>query len=249
MVVAAWCASILAGRDASLEAAPPAPAARVRPVPLEPPPAPPPQRAPPPREPEPESEAPAAPPQPAPRRVGRAELVRGEALLDAGGEFPALSFGYADFPTFGSYARSMTALGARFVVVQRREIVAAVELETAAITRFDSAAVYSPRARDYTGEEGIAPLARAARERFGARAVVMMLVPRPLDAGLFGGLARVLTERGEDPRQLREIRGRYERGPAGGVYLHVESAVRRDGSAVPVEAVFDLRQVAQGTAA
>jgi len=224
----------------------PAPAARVRPVAAKPPrPQPAPQPDPPAAEPslhEPEpSPAHSAP---LARRVGQAELAEGAALLDGAGEFPALSCSYEDFAGFRGYARAMAALGARLVVVRNREIVGAIDLDTGA---FGAAALgpgFSPRARDYTGEPGLAPLARAARERFGGRAVVMMLVPRALDAGLFGGLAQLLAERGEHRERVREIRGRYERGPGGGVWLRVEAAVRRDGSAVSMDALFDLGQIA-----
>ena len=61
-------------------------------------------------------------------------------------------------------------------------------------------------------------------------------------------LARLLAERGEGHGGLREIRGRYLRGPSGGVRLQVETALRRDGTAVPVDAVFDLGQIVAGAA-
>jgi hypothetical protein len=227
----------------------PTPAARVRPVAARPPPpelapqpAPPPEE-PPVREPKPSpaSPSPSAPPA---RRVGQAELVEGTALLDGAGEFPALSCSYEDFAGFRGYARAMAALGARLVVVRDREIVGAIDLETGAFGAASLGPGFSPRARDYTGEPGLASLARAARQRFGDRAVVMMLVPRVLDAGLFGGLARLLAERGERREGVREIRGRYERGPGGGVWLRVEAAVRSDGSAVRIDALFDLGQIA-----
>jgi hypothetical protein len=178
------------------------------------------------------------------RRVGQAELAEGTALLDGAGEFPALSCSYEDFAGFRGYARAMIALGARLVVVRDREVVSQVDLDTGAFDPASLGLAFSPRARDYTGEPGLARLARAARERFGDRAVVMMLVPRVLDAGLFGGLAQLLAERGEPRERVREIRGRYERGPGGGVRLRVEAAVRRDGSAVSLDALFDLGQIA-----
>lgn len=213
------------------------PLARVRPV-LE--------RPEPPPAPEPEAEPPeeAAARAAEPRPVGPSEVARGEALLDSGGSFPVLSFDYAAFPSFRSYARAMVRLGARFVVVHRREIVSSLDLETGAIGEFSGAARFSPRARDYTGEPELDALARAARERFGERAVVMMLVPRSLDAGLFGGLARALDERGQRRDALREIRGRYERAAGGGVHLRVDAALRRDGRRVPIETLFDLGQIA-----
>lgn len=202
-------------------------------------------------EPPPEPPAEPQPPkrvEPPAHRVDAADLASGGALLDGAGEFPVLSIGYEDFPSFRSYARAMTRLGARFVVVRSREIVGTVDLDTAATGSFRGGA-FSPRARDYTGEPGLAPLARAARESFGDRSVVMMLVPRRLDAGLFGGLARVLAESGEPHARLREIRGRYERTPGGGVRLRLEAAVRRDGTPIPIDALFDLRQIAGAAAA
>jgi hypothetical protein len=234
--------------DPSGEAEPPKPAAPVRIVQAlpEPAPEPGPQEAP---EPEPEpapQEAPAPDPElelrpepeprgerespePSPTRVGPPEFAEGEALLDAAGAFPVLSFSYEDFPSFRDYARAMSALGARFVAVRQRQIVGAVD-----------------PASDYTGEVGLAPLARVVRERFGPRTVVMMIVPRSFDAGLFGGLSRALAERGVGHEQVREIRGRYLRGAAGGVRLRVEGAVGRDGSALDLEALFDLGQIAGG---
>jgi len=205
------------------------------------------QKEPPPKPAPEEPPAPEKAPEPAPRRIEAADLVSGGELLDGSGGFPVLSFGYDDFPSFRSYARAMTRLGARFVVVRRREIVGTVDLETGATGDFVGGS-FSPRARDYTGEPGLTPLARAARESFGERAVVMMLVPRRLDAGLFGGLARALVERGERHAGLREIRGRYERGPGGGIRLRLEGAVRRDGTVVPIEALFDLGQIAGAAA-
>jgi hypothetical protein len=218
-------------------------AARVRPVLATPPP---PEPSPPPDPPA--EEPPPAPPEPSPdppaRLVGQAELAEGTALLDGAGEFPALSCSYEEFASFRGYARAMVALGARFVVVRDREIVGAIDLETGAFGAASLGPGFSPRARDYTGEPGLASLARESRERFGSGAVVMMLVPRALDAGLFGGLAQLLVERGERRESVREIRGRYERGPGGGVQLRVEAAVRRDGSAVSMDALFDLGQIA-----
>jgi hypothetical protein len=220
---------------------PPQPVAKQEPPKPEPP-------AEPEPEPEPEVEEEVAAEDAEARPVDAADLAAGGALLDGAGGFPVLSFGYEDFPSFRSYARAMTRLGARFVVVQRREIVGTVDLDTASTGRFAGGA-FSPRARDYTGEPGLTPLARAARERYGDRAVVMMLVPRQLDAGLFGGLARALDERGEPHAGLSEIRGRYERGPAGGIRLRLEGAVRRDGTVVPMDALFDLAQIAGGSPA
>jgi hypothetical protein len=252
-VVLAWSAALFAqhaqlGPDAPRAQRPAT--ARVRPVPeprparpAEPPPAPP-EAAPAPPEPvAPEPEP--APPEPAATRVSQADLRQGQGLLEGGGAFPALSFGYDAFPSFADYARAMVALGARFVVVRHRAIVGSVDLDSRAVDTAPLGRGFSPRARDYTSEPGLAPLARAARERFGSGAVVMMLVPRALDAGLFGGLARVLSEQGQPHAALREVRGSYERAPGGGVRLRVERAVRRDGTAVPVRAVFDLDRIAR----
>ena len=126
-----------------------------------------------------------------------------------------LSLDYEAFPSFRAYAREMTRLGARFVVVQKREIVSAIDLISGALQEFEAAGSYSPRARDYTGEPGLGPLAEAAKERFGERAIVMMLVPRRIDAGLFGGIARLLDEKRHGKEDVREIRGAYERAPDG----------------------------------
>lgn len=72
----------------------------------------------------------------------------------------------------------------------------------------------------------------------------MMLVPRDIDAGLFGGIARALDARGEPHEAYREVRGRYRRSPRGGVWLELESAVRHDGSEVGLPVVFDLGEIA-----
>jgi hypothetical protein len=166
------------------------------------------------------------------------DVSHGFALLD-GGDFPVLSCSYESFPSFMAYARSMTALGAHFVVVQRRKIVASIDIESGAVEAKALDGAYSPRARDYTGEPGLARPSRAARERFGAGAVVMMLVPRALDAGLFGGIARVLAERGDHHDAYREIRGHYER-VANGIRLRVDAGLRPDGTRVDLDLLFDL---------
>ena len=74
-------------------------------------------------------------------------------------------------------------------------------------------------------------------------AVVMMLVPRDVDAGLFGGIARALAARGDRHDRYREIIGRYERAPDGGVRLRVERGLRADGSEVPIGLLFDLTAI------
>jgi hypothetical protein len=225
----------------------PEPEARVEPEPEPEPepqakPEPPPER---PRVPEPEPEAertPVPPPEHA-TPVAAGDLRSGDALL-GGGAFPVLSCSYDSFPSFRAYARAMSALGARFVVVHQREIVGRVDVETGLVREAAGLAAFSPRARDYTGEPGLSFLARAMRERFGAAAVVMMLVPRSVDAGLFGGIARVLQERGERHQDYREIRGRYER-TASGVRLRVDTGLRRDGREVPLDLLFDLSDIAR----
>ena len=258
-VVLGWTAALLARASWLMPLATAAEepvTARVLPVPTPPEEAPRNEPAP---EPEPAAEpAPAAEPEPVaeskrsvepdPRAVSDSDFAAGSSLLDGAGRFPVLSFSYEDFSSFLEYARAMNALGARFVVVRNREIVGAVELESRAVSTDPLGSGFSPRARDYSGEPGLSPLSRAAHERFGRSAVVMMLVPRSLDAGLFGGLARLLSERGEPHAGLSEIRGRYEQAPGGGVRLRVEQVLRRDGTPVAVHAVFDLAPMAAGVA-
>ena len=197
--------------------------------------------------------APQAAPAPAaveatPLSVQSADLARGEALLREGGAFPALSFSYQSFPSFGAYAAAMDALGARFVIVHRRSIVGAVDVSagTLAETRIDAG--FSPRARDYSAEPALAPLTRRARQHFGEGAEIMMLVPRRVDAGLFGGLARELASRGREHADYRELRGRYESGPAGGVRLRVQAAERVDGGREALDLLFDLGAIARAPA-
>jgi hypothetical protein len=191
--------------------------------------------------------APPAEPEPAPpaaaTRVAAADISQGAALLDDGGAFPVLSCSYESFPSFLVYARAMSSLGARFVVVRRRQIVGSIDLETGAIGDAALGAAFSPRARDYTGEPDLAKPARRARERFGQGAVVMMLVPREIDAGLFGAIARRLAERGDRHDAYREIRGRYERAN-GGVRLRLEAGIRPDGTRAAMDWLFDLDAIA-----
>jgi len=260
-VVGVWCAALLAHPEQLVQvvstAEPPA-TARVLPLPNSPEEVEPPQEethesekaneAPEASSPPPEpAEAAPAKAQPAATAVSARDFDRGASLLDGGGAFPALSFDYEQFSSFASYARAMVGLGARFVVVRKRQIVGTVDLEAQAVGPQAPGHGFSPRARDYTSEPGLASVARDARERFGGGSVVMMLVPRSLDAGLFGGLARLLSELGEPTSGLRELRGSYQRAPGGGVSLRVDRAVRRDGTPVPVEAVFDLSAIAAGT--
>lgn len=256
LAVAGWAIALFAlqpGAAPEIALEPPAETvARVTPLPQEPAseaPAEPEPEA----QPEPEPQArPAAEPRPEPPAEPRPEralpvvasdLRSGDALL-GGGAFPVLSCSYDSFPSFRAYARAMSTLGARFVVVHQREIVGRVDVETGLVREAAGLAAFSPRARDYTGEPGLSFLARAMRERFGAAAVVMMLVPRSVDAGLFGSIARVLEERGERHEDYREIRGRYERA-GGGVRLRVESGLRRDGREVALDLLFDLSDIAR----
>ncbi|MEN8185064.1 MAG: hypothetical protein ABFS46_21285, partial [Myxococcota bacterium] len=88
-------------------------------------------------------------------------------------------------------------------------------------------------------------IAGRARERVGAGVEVMMLVPRALDAGLFGGIARALERRGEKAEAYRELRGRYLPPDGGGLRLRIEAAVRRDGSQLPLDLLFDLGEIAR----
>ncbi len=180
-----------------------------------------------------------------PTRVRRADVFAGAALLDGAGAFPVLNCSYEDFDSFVDYARAMTDLGARFVVVRNRQILGGIDVESGFITEADLAAAFSPRARDYTGEPALSRHALAIRGRFGRGAVVMMLVPRDLDAGLFGGIARALSKRGERHQDYREIRGRYRRAAGGGVQLQIDSAMRPDGSRVDLGLLFDLNAVAR----
>ncbi len=176
-------------------------------------------------------------------RIGAAEIARGDAIL-AGGTFPVVVASYADFPSFRDYALAMDALGARLAVVRGRRIVGSVDLARGEVGAEPLAGAFSPRARDYADEPGLAALAQAARARFGAGAEVMMLVPRAIDAGIFGGLARALSRRGGDPDAFREVRARYLRGSGGGVGMQVDAAVRRDGTEVPLDVRFDLGAIA-----
>ncbi len=72
-----------------------------------------------------------------------------------------------------------------------------------------------------------------------------MLVPRALDAGLFGGIARALEAQGDSAGAYREIQGRYLPPIDAGIRLRVEAGVRRDGSRVPLDLLFDLGQIAR----
>jgi hypothetical protein len=241
----AWSALRVESGAPSLARIEPRPELR-EPGPPEPPPPEPRQQPEPPPEPEPPQPAPEPPPAaaPTPAPVSRADLAAGAALLDAAGGFPVLSCSYEDFGSFAAYARAMAALGARFVVVRQRQILGVVDLESGRVEEGAPAGSFSPRARDYTGEPGLAEIELAARGRFGRGAVVMMLVPRELDAGLFGAIARELAERGERHSDYREVRGRYARAPGGGVWLRVDSGVRSDGRELRLDRLFDLGRLA-----
>lgn len=207
------------------------------------------------KEPEPPQE-PDPPPQPRPAEpeqaepeaaapVDAADLSLGEALLAGAGSFPALSASYEGLRSFAAYAASMHALGGRFVVVQRRAIVGEIDPISGSIREGSVGSRFSPRARDYSGEPALARASAQARARFGTDAVVMLLVPRNLDAGLFGGIARALAERGAAHREFRELVGHYERGPAGELRFRLETAVRRDGTRMALPLLFDLRAIAR----
>ena len=72
----------------------------------------------------------------------------------------------------------------------------------------------------------------------------MMVVPRSLDAGLFGGIARALAQAGEPHESFRELHGRYRPASTGGVQIEVISGRRADGGEVSFELLFDLREIA-----
>jgi hypothetical protein len=174
----------------------------------------------------------------------RSDFERGEALIDTSGSFPILSARYDGLASFRAYAGAMVERGARFVVVRRREILAEIDIETGEIRAGVPRRAFSPRARDYSGEPGLARAARLARARFGGDAMVMMLVPRALDAGLFGGIAHALERRGEAHASYRELEGRYERGADGGLRLRVESGTHMDGTRRALGFLFDLDAIA-----
>jgi hypothetical protein len=174
----------------------------------------------------------------------RSDFERGEVLLDTSGSFPILSARYDGLMSFRAYAGAMVERGASFVVVRRREILAEIDVESGAIRAGAPRRAYSPRARDFSGEPGLARAARLARARFGSDAMVMMLVPRALDAGLFGGIAQALERRGEAHASYRELEGRYERGADGGLRLRVDSGTHMDGTRRALGLLFDLDAIA-----
>jgi len=197
--------------------------------------------APPEPEPAPEPE-PVAPPQ----VLSASDVRRGDAWLSAGGSFPIISASYDGLQSFRRYAEAMTSIGARFVVVSRQRIVGEVDLASGSLRPPVLDRPFSPRARDYTDEPALAAPARRVRQRYGGDAVIMLLVPRALDAGLFGAIARELSNRGEGPEAFRQVEGRYEQGPGGGLRLRLEAAERLDGSRLALSSIFELSRFAGG---
>lgn len=217
--------------------------ARVEPIPepepaVEPEPEPAPEAS---SEPEPVSEA------AAPQVLSSSDVRRGEAWLQAGGSFPVIHASYDGLSGFRAYADAMLALGARFVVVSDRRIVGQLDWATGRLGAAALERPFSPRARDYSGEPALARHARAARRRYGGDAGIRLLVPRDLDAGLFGAIARELANRGEGPEAFRQVEGRYRRGADGGLELRLMAAERLDGSRLPLTTVFALSRTAGGS--
>jgi hypothetical protein len=190
-------------------------------------------------------------PEPAPlaaepesERVARAEdIARGENLL-GGGAFPPLEASYEELGSFAAYARAMHSLGARFVVVERQRILGEVDVAGEVIGTEMPSGRFSPRARDYSDEPALTPTRRRVRERFGVEATLMMLVPRELDAALFGSVSRWLASRGESPGDYRELEARYARSADGSLRLHLDAGTRLDGTRREFDLVFDLGAVA-----
>ena len=186
----------------------------------------------------------AAPRRAEPIAIEAADLRTGRALLEGNGSFPALHCSYDRFPSFLEYARAMERLGARFVVVRGRRIVGAWDLAQNQLQEAAVEPIFSPRARDYSGEPALRAVVQAAEQRFGEGAEIMMVVPRNLDAGLFGGIARALGQAGEPHDAYRELRGRYRPAADGGVQIELVSGLRQDGREVGFEMLFDLRAIA-----
>jgi hypothetical protein len=189
------------------------------------------------REPEPSSD----PAEPDSGGVARAEdIARGESLLGGGGAFPPLQASYEALGSFAAYARAMHALGARFVVVENQRIVGEVDVAGEVIGAAMPAGRFSPRARDYSDEPALTATRRRVREHFGAGATLMMLVPRELDAALFGSVSRWLASRGESPEDYRELEARYARAADGSLRLHLDTGTRLDGTHRAFDLVFEL---------
>ncbi|MGH0030053.1 MAG: hypothetical protein ACQGVC_09705 [Myxococcota bacterium] len=252
-VVACWIAALAVGRaqephpDPPPEPAADPPRARVQAVP-QPAPEPVVQAAdPPPPEPAPARPAPPEPPAPS-AVLSAADLARGDHLLSDTGRFPVISASYQGMQSFRRYAAAMTGLGGRFVVVSRRRIVGEIDLsrEPVGIREPALGPGFSPRARDYSDEPALAGPARSVRERFGPDAEIMLLVPRAVDAGLFGGIARELARVADGHAEFREIEGRYEQAPGGSLRFRLVSAVHRDGRRIPLGSVLDLGALAMG---
>ena len=55
--------------------------------------------------------------------------------------------------------------------------------------------------------------------------------------------AQALSDRGDRHDAYREIRGRYQRAPGGGLRLRVDRATRADGGEVAMDLLFDLAAV------
>jgi len=235
VVVIVWLLALAASLAprAALEPAEPVepepPRAQVRAVPVEPP-----------------APEPVVPPEPEPAEpseITAKDLTRGGDLLDSSGRFPMLSASYEGLSSFARYAAAMTGIGGRFVIVSRRAIVGEIDLATGAMRDASLDRPFSPRARDYSDEPALVGPARRVRERFGPDAEIMLLVPRALDAGLFGGIARELAAKGEPHTAYRELEGRYERGVDGGLRFRLVSGVRVDGRREALSAVFDLGSI------
>lgn len=228
-----WLVAVAASLASRPEAPPEPTRARLQAVPVE--------------RPEPAPAQAAAPAAPAPIvEITGEDLDRGSALLSSSGRFPVISASYEGLRSFGRYAAAMTALGGRFAIVRQRGIVGEIDLASGAIRDASLDRPFSPRARDYSDEPALAEPARRVRERFGPEAEIMLLVPRSLDAGLFGGIARELAATGEGHAAYREIEGRYERGSDGGLRFRLVSGLRMDGRRVALGAVFDLGTLARG---
>jgi hypothetical protein len=177
-------------------------------------------------------------------QVGAEEIATGEQILSGTSPFPVLSAGYASYGSFARYASSMRSLGARFVVLSEREIAAGVDLERASLEKLGSLEGFSPRARSYSGEPELDRVMKLVRERYGPSASIAMLVPRALDAGLFGGIAGVLEQHGQPAHSVHEVLGRYEPAADGSTRLRVDAALRKDGERIPLDVIFDLDQIA-----
>ena len=203
-------------------------------------------------EPEPEpvpEEAPAPPPaepvaEPEPMVADRYDAARGAASRPGERPFPAVSASYDDLGSFDRYARAMLDLGARFVVVRGMEVVGEVDIHTRRAGPVGALTGFSSRARNYTDEPALRPLSQVATEAFGEGASLRMIVPRRLDAALFGSLARAIESNGRSIDELREIRGRYRRAAGGGIAFATESVVASDGGVTPLRVTIDLSRIA-----